>query len=75
MKSDTENVASWKMVNVSGFDNLKYSHSSHLQYPRPVAGERIPSVDDVSVPGETAQEIAHALDESVELGVDQHLRD
>lgn len=48
---------------------------THLQYPRSVAGERVARVDDVSVPGEAAEQVAHALDEGVELGLDQHLRD
>lgn len=50
-------------------------NSTNLQYPRAVSGEGVACVDDVPVPGEAAEQIAHALDEGVELGLNQHLRD
>lgn len=56
----------------------EHSHSSaqsYLQDPGAIAGESVPGVDDVSVPGETAQQVPYALDEGVDLRMDQDLRD
>lgn len=53
----------------------KFIVNHYLQDPGTIAGEGVAGVDDVSVPGEATQQIPYALDEGVDLRMDQDLRD
>jgi hypothetical protein len=43
-----------------------------LEYPGTIAGEGVASVNEVAMPGEAGQQVAHTLQQSVHLRMDQH---